>query len=44
MHLGGFTLGGKHRDETVGEIEQFKKLYGLTLTAADSHNLKERGE
>lgn len=21
MHLGGFTLGGKHRDETVGEIE-----------------------
>jgi hypothetical protein len=28
--------------ETLKEIEQFKKLYGLTLRAADSHHLKER--
>ena len=24
------------------EIEQFKSLYGMTLQASDSHNLKER--
>ena len=29
-------------DRTLKEIEQFKQLYGMTLTAADSHNLKER--
>lgn len=28
--------------ETLKEIEQFRKIYGLTLKAADSHNLKER--
>jgi hypothetical protein len=28
--------------QTLKEIEQFKALYGLTLTAADSHNLKEK--
>ncbi|HSM85028.1 MAG TPA: hypothetical protein VLT16_02695 [Candidatus Limnocylindrales bacterium] len=28
--------------ETLKEIEQFKKIYGLTLKAADSHQLKER--
>ena len=28
--------------QTVKEIEQFKTLYGMTLKAADSHNLKER--
>jgi hypothetical protein len=28
--------------QTLKEIEQFKALYGMTLTAADSHNLKER--
>lgn len=27
---------------TLKEIEQFKKLYGLTPRAADSHRLKER--
>jgi hypothetical protein len=27
---------------TLKEIEQFKKLYGLTLRATDSHHLKER--
>ncbi len=27
--------------QTLKEIEQFRKLYGLTLRAADSHNLKE---
>ena len=28
--------------ETLKEIEQFKSLYGMTLKATDSHNLKER--
>jgi len=27
---------------TLKEIEQFKKIYGLTLRASDSHQLKER--
>jgi hypothetical protein len=29
-------------DRTLREIEQFKSLYGMTLKATDSHNLKER--
>jgi hypothetical protein len=28
--------------ETLKEIEQFRKIYGLTLQASDSHQLKER--
>src|SRR5579862_164257 len=28
--------------QTLKEIEQFKKIYGLTLKASDSHQLKER--
>ena len=28
--------------ETLKSIEQFRELYGLTLRASDSHNLKER--
>ncbi|MGD0893482.1 MAG: ribbon-helix-helix domain-containing protein [Terracidiphilus sp.] len=28
--------------QTLKEIEQFKTLYGMTLKAADSHNLRER--
>ena len=28
--------------ETLQEIEQLKAIYGLTLAAEDSHNLKER--
>ena len=28
--------------QTLKEIEQFKGLYGMTLKATDSHNLKER--
>jgi hypothetical protein len=27
---------------TLKQIEQFKKIYGLTLTASDSHQLKEK--
>lgn len=27
--------------QTLKEIEQFKSLYGMTLKATDSHNLKE---
>ncbi len=28
--------------QTLREIEQFKKLYGLILRATDSHHLRER--
>ena len=28
--------------QTLKEIEQFKALYGMSLRASDSHNLKER--
>jgi hypothetical protein len=28
--------------DTIKEIERLKAVYGLTLTADDSHNLKER--
>jgi hypothetical protein len=28
--------------QTLKEIDQFKVLYGMTLKATDSHNLKER--
>jgi hypothetical protein len=28
-------------EQTLREIEQFKALYGMTLSATDSHNLKE---
>ncbi|HUK30853.1 MAG TPA: hypothetical protein VLV89_07055 [Candidatus Acidoferrum sp.] len=28
--------------ETLREIDQLKKVYGLTLRASDSHKLKER--
>jgi hypothetical protein len=28
--------------QTLKEIDQFRRIYGLTLKAADSHQLKER--
>ena len=28
--------------ETLKEIEQFKRIYGMSLRATDSHHLKER--
>jgi hypothetical protein len=28
--------------QTLKEIEQFNAIYGMTLKASDSHNLKER--
>jgi hypothetical protein len=28
--------------ETLKEIEQFEKIYGMTLRATDSHHMKER--
>lgn len=28
--------------QTLKEIEQFRKIYGMTLNASDSHQLKER--
>lgn len=30
------------KESTIREIEQLKKIYGLTLKASDSHQLKER--
>ena len=29
-------------EATLKEIEQFRKIYGLTLKASDSHQLKEK--
>lgn len=29
-------------ERTLKEIDQFKTLYGMTLKASDSHNLRER--
>jgi hypothetical protein len=29
-------------EQTLKEIEQFKRIYGLTLKASDSHQLRER--
>jgi len=29
-------------ETTLKEIEQFRKIYGLTLKASDSHQLKEK--
>ena len=29
-------------ENTLKEIEQFRKIYGLTLKATDSHQLKEK--
>lgn len=29
--------------QTLGKIEQLKAVYGLTLTAADAHRLREEG-
>lgn len=28
--------------ETLRQIDQFRKIYGLTLTAVDSHHLQEK--
>lgn len=28
--------------DTLRQIEQFRKIYGLTLTAGDSHRLQEK--
>lgn len=28
--------------ESLRQIEQFRRIYGLTLTASDSHHLQER--
>jgi len=28
---------------TLKEVEQFRRIYGLTLRASDSHRLKEKG-
>jgi hypothetical protein len=28
--------------DTLRQVDQFRKIYGLTLTAADSHHLQEK--
>ena len=30
--------------ESLGQIAELKKIYGLTLRATDSHNLKEKSQ
>jgi len=40
--LHAFEGNAPFGDRTLKEIEQFKSLYGMTLKASDSHNLKER--
>jgi len=30
--------------ETLGQIAELKKIYGLTLRASDSHKLREKSE
>jgi hypothetical protein len=40
--LHAFEGKGPFSAQTLKEIEQFKSLYGMTLKASDSHNLKER--
>jgi hypothetical protein len=40
--LHAFEGKGPFSPQTIKEIEQFKLLYGMTLKASDSHNLKEK--
>ncbi len=40
--LHAFEGKAPFQEQTIKEIEMFKKLYGMTLTAADSHNFVER--
>jgi hypothetical protein len=42
MILHAFDGKTPFSQETLKEIEQFKKIYGMTLRATDSHHLKER--
>lgn len=30
--------------ETLAKVEKLREIYGLTLTASDSHKLKEKGD
>jgi len=40
--LHAFEGKAQFSPQTIKEIEQFKVLYGMTLKASDSHNLKEK--
>jgi hypothetical protein len=42
MILHAFEGKSPFSPQTLKEIEQFKKIYGMTLNASDSHQLKER--
>jgi hypothetical protein len=39
--LHAFEGSSPFRDETLARIEKLKEIYGLDLTAADSHHLRE---
>ncbi|HEY6389914.1 MAG TPA: hypothetical protein VIX89_01480 [Bryobacteraceae bacterium] len=39
--LHAFEGKGAFSKDTLRQIQQFRSIYGLTLTAADSHRLKE---
>jgi hypothetical protein len=41
MILHAFEGNSPFSPQTLKEIEQFKKIYGMTLNASDSHQLKE---
>ena len=40
--LHAFEGAAPFSEQTLKEIEQLRKIYGLTLRAADSHRLAER--
>jgi len=42
MVLHAFEGKAPFSKETLRQIEQFRKIYSLTLTAADSHRLQEQ--
>ena len=44
MALHSFENKPPFSEETLAKIAQLKAVYGLELTAADSHDLQERGE
>src|SRR5882724_7938455 len=44
MVLHAFEGKAPFGKETLGQIGELKRIYGLTLTAGDSHQLKEAGD
>lgn len=44
MVLHAFEGKAPFSKATLAQIAELRRIYGLTLTAGDSHRLKERGE